>query len=179
VGRIQLVDAVRGFALLNIFVNHLSLSVFSAISPSVLGFSDSAEIFVFLSGVACYLAYAPGPGGAFARVRERMWSRAVRLYLVNAIIILASLAAALLAIRGGILPETLPDRELFADRPLAALWNALTFRQSVGYSMVLRLYFFLLLIGPLYVWLASRRLVSACAGRGDLVRGRDAASLGA
>lgn len=50
------IDAVRGICLVNIFVNHIENGYLTNLSPSGLGFSDSADIFVLLSGISVALA---------------------------------------------------------------------------------------------------------------------------
>lgn len=50
--RYHAIDAIRGFCLVNIFITHLSTSMIKEASPSKLGFSDSAEIFVLLAGIS-------------------------------------------------------------------------------------------------------------------------------
>src|SRR5262249_26516491 len=47
----------RGFALLTIFIDHGPLNVFQYVTQKNFGFSDAAELFVFLSGVSVALAY--------------------------------------------------------------------------------------------------------------------------
>src|ERR1700752_703154 len=55
--RIDGIDFWRGFALLTIFIDHLRENVFHHITQRNFGFSDAAELFVFLSGVSVALAY--------------------------------------------------------------------------------------------------------------------------
>ena len=50
-------DAARGIALWFIFLNHISDNVCSWLTTSRYGFSDSTEVFMFVSGVTCALAY--------------------------------------------------------------------------------------------------------------------------
>jgi hypothetical protein len=51
------VDLVRGAALLIIFTDHVRGSVFAALTPINFGFSDMAEVLLFLSGYVCAFAY--------------------------------------------------------------------------------------------------------------------------
>ena len=158
--RIHAIDAVRGFCLLNIFVNHVTLGVLHELSPSKLGFCDSADIFVFLAGVSAFLAYGgTSRGFQFGEARQRMWRRAMQLYAFNVGILAAAFAiitaSDALAPMGG---ATLPPHAVMSSAGwLTYLWHVLTFQQSIGFSMVLRLYVFLLIVGPAYVWLAARR----------------------
>ena len=55
-------DACRGLALWFIFVDHVPDNSLSWLTPRNYGFSDTSEVFVFISGYTCMLAY----GGALA-----------------------------------------------------------------------------------------------------------------
>src|SRR5258708_13651031 len=65
--RIDGIDFWRGFALLTIFMDHVPENVFQHVKQQNFGFSDAAELFVFLSGVSLW-----------PRVRQgcRRWPRA-------------------------------------------------------------------------------------------------------
>lgn len=56
-------DFFRGLALAIIFINHVPFNWLAQYTPSQFGFSDAAEIFVFISGTAAAMAY----GGTFQR----------------------------------------------------------------------------------------------------------------
>ena len=47
------IDFFRGLALYMIFVDHVTGDPLSMLTYRILGFSDAAEIFVILSGIAC------------------------------------------------------------------------------------------------------------------------------
>src|SRR5439155_25913935 len=55
--RIDGIDFWRGFALLTIFIDHVPENIFQHVTQQNFGFSDAAELFVFLSGVSVALAY--------------------------------------------------------------------------------------------------------------------------
>src|SRR5256885_16891518 len=77
-------DACRGLALWFIFIDHIPGNSFAWLTLRNYGFSDTTEVFVFVSGYTCMLAY----GGAF---RQQGWpttlTRALRrgLGVCNAI----------------------------------------------------------------------------------------------
>jgi hypothetical protein len=56
--RIDSIDFWRGVALVTIFINHIPGNILGNLTPRNFGFSDSAEAFVFLSGLSVSLAYA-------------------------------------------------------------------------------------------------------------------------
>src|SRR5580704_14279789 len=57
------IDVMRGMALLMIFVDHIPGNLLSSATLQNFGFSDAAEVFVFLAGMSSMLAY----GKAFER----------------------------------------------------------------------------------------------------------------
>jgi hypothetical protein len=77
-GRNLPVDFWRGIYLLMIYVNHIPGQILAALTLRNWGFSDSAEVFVFLSGISSYLAFQKFfVHGSFAigclRVGKRIW----------------------------------------------------------------------------------------------------------
>jgi hypothetical protein len=176
--RIHSIDAVRGLCLLNIFINHITLGFSKEISFSKIGLSDAAEIFVLVSGVSTYLFY-----GAFQiEVMTRgLWARAIKLYIVNVAVVLLTLIVIVsigyLAGNSEILDQDLVDaiQSNGLDR---SLWFMFSFQQSVGYSVVLKLYMYFMLLCPALIWLSSRMwwyalppavFIWAAAGQFDLV----------
>ncbi|POR56665.1 OpgC domain-containing protein [Bosea psychrotolerans] len=176
--RIHSIDAARGLCLLNIFINHITLGFSKEISFSKLGLSDAAEIFVLVSGVSTYLFYGTLQIEAMTL---GLWRRAIRLYFVNAIIVLSTLGVIMsidhftgdLKIFDQDIVDALRSNEV--ER---SLWLIFSFQQSVGYSVVLKLYMYFMLLCPALIWLSSRTwwyslppavLIWAVAGQFDLV----------
>jgi len=112
---------------------------------------------VFLAGVSTFLAYG---NLDFRSTVLALWRRAARLYKYNLMVIAASLVG-LLAIAGLVGASAMLDANLLrvlGEGSVGKLaWNIASLQQSVGYSMVLRLYIALMLLAPVFVWLASRR----------------------
>ena len=175
--RYPVIDAVRGFCLLNIFINHITLGALHEASISKLGLSDTAEVFVFLAGISVYL-YADKD---WSTSRIRLLRRASSLYAVNVGIILTTIAVLYLIdeANGDLGPYDADTISIFAKQsPTEIIASIVLFSQSYGYSMVLRLYTFLMLWSPIALWLARKRfwyplvpavLIWACAGHFDLV----------
>ena len=158
--RINSIDAVRGLCLLNIFVNHITLGALLELSPSKIALFDSADVFVLLAGLSAFLAYGPrGAGHDFAAARDRMWKRALTIYFANLGILAASFAIFFIGAAGAPPPNpALSPIDVMATAGAPNyLWNVVTLQQSIGWSMVLRVYVFLMIAAPLYVWLAGRR----------------------
>ncbi len=158
--RIHAIDAIRGFCLLLIFFNHITIGYLHGFSPVHIMFSDAAEVFIFLAGVSCFLAYGPNMGERFASSNTRkIWRRAKLLYFVNWLIALTSVAILLVAeaLAPAPKPELLPSHLIDTYGSATYLWHVLTMQETVGYSVVLRVYVALMLIAPFYVWLGSKR----------------------
>ena len=155
--RIDAIDVVRGYCLVNIYINHIMVGVLHRFSPSNFGLSDSADLFVFLAGVSTYLAY--GKLNLCDGIRV-LWRRAAKLYGYNILLIVCTLAvlAALAALLDPSALLSAPELRVLGSKPWPeAAWHVLTLQQSVGFSMVLRLYVGLMLMAPLFLWLAARR----------------------
>jgi hypothetical protein len=91
--RIDGIDFWRGFALLTIFIDHVPENIFQHVTQKNFGFSDAAELFVFLSGVSVALAYGTRffDGEAVVAVRAVL-RRAFTLYWVPILISLLIIA---------------------------------------------------------------------------------------
>jgi hypothetical protein len=77
-GRDLRIDACRGIALWCIFLNHVPNNIGSWLTLRNYGFSDTAEVFIFVSGVTCALAYGTacsrdGWTGVISRTLWRSW----------------------------------------------------------------------------------------------------------
>ena len=82
-------DAFRGLALWFIFINHIPDNSLTWLTPRNYGFSDASEIFVFVSGYTCMLAY----GGALLEqgwrtIAVRALRRAWEIYAAFLIVVL-------------------------------------------------------------------------------------------
>lgn len=158
--RIHAIDAIRGACLINILVNHITLGSLNAASPSKIAFCDSADVFVLLSGISAFLAYgARMSDDDIAGATYKIWRRALQIYLVALTVLTLSFFIYFVSdLFADIPPLKRGPVEVFsAVDPLVYIWHAITLQQSVGYSMVLRLYVFLMILAPSYLWLAARR----------------------
>jgi hypothetical protein len=97
------IDACRGIALWFIFLDHVPNNVGSWLTLRNYGFSDAAEVFMFVSGVTCALAYGKalrfeGWTGVVRRTLRRSWDIYVAFLLLTlGCVILAHLAGGRLA----------------------------------------------------------------------------------
>src|SRR5690606_25820239 len=89
-------DAFRGLALAMIFINHVPGTFYEQFTSRNFGFSDAAEAFVFMSGMAAGLAYSrPLVTDGWLAAALRIWARARQLYFVH--IVTTVMAVALMA----------------------------------------------------------------------------------
>ncbi|MCC8957339.1 OpgC domain-containing protein [Bradyrhizobium sp. Pear77] len=122
-GRDPRIDVCRGIALWWIFLDHVPNNVGSWLTLRNYGFCDAAEIFMFISGVTCALAYGrarqrDGWRGMIGRSLRRGWD-------IYAAFLLLALACAVLVYVAGSdrLADDSNTRILF-ERPGATLAHA-------------------------------------------------------
>ncbi|MGV8953049.1 MAG: OpgC family protein [Cypionkella sp.] len=155
-------DMFRGLALVMIFINHVPGTIYENFTSRNFGFSDAAEAFVFMSGLAAGLAYSPRfRTGSFWLATAKVWARARQLYYVHLTITLLSLAIfAAAALWFGqqdvVMRNNIP--RLFVQ-PLATLIGIPLLTHQLGYLNILPLYITLLLVTPALLWIGQRRPV--------------------
>jgi hypothetical protein len=149
------IDACRGIALWWIFLDHVPNNIGSWLTLRNYGFGDAAEIFMFLSGVTCALAYGKawrceGWTAVIRRTLRRGWDIYVAfLVLTLACAILVHLAG------GGRLADDSNTRVLL-DHPGATLALAVILQYRPVNTDVLPIFVLLhLLFAPL-LWLLLR-----------------------
>lgn len=155
------IDFLRGLALAMIFINHMPGNWLENWTTRNFGFSDAAEVFVLLAGVAAALAYfKPFSAGAPKQALRKVAVRTGTLYLAH----LASTISALLLFAVAAWVATNPDildligvAPVFAA-PLPAFIGIVTGGLQLGYFNILPMYVVLLAMTPILLWLASKDL---------------------
>jgi hypothetical protein len=149
------IDACRGIALWWIFLDHVPNNIGSWLTLRNYGFGDAAEIFVFVSGVTCALAYGKawrcaGWPAVIRRTLRRSWDIYVAFLLLTlACVILVHLAG------GGRLADDSNTRVLL-EHPGATLAHAAILQYRPVNTDVLPIFVLLhLLFAPL-LWLLLR-----------------------
>jgi hypothetical protein len=170
------IDVFRALALLTIFINHVPGTIFEHFTHKNLGFSDSAEAFVLISGMAVALAY----GGKFAPGNRlvltlKMWRRACVLYTAHIMTTLATIgifAAAAIFLKHRELLTQINIGPL-VKQPVEALLGLVTLGHQLGYNNILSMYAVMLLMTPLLLLLAriSLSLMVAVSGTVWLLSG--------
>ncbi|MEP7452228.1 OpgC domain-containing protein [Phyllobacterium sp. SB3] len=160
------IDVFRALALLTIFINHIPGTIFEHLTHKNLGFSDSAEAFVLISGIAVGLAYGSKfePGNRLL-MSLKAWRRAATLYSTHILTTVATLAifcAAGLYLKR---PEFMSFINIgpLMDQPAKALIGLATMGHQLGYNNILSMYGVLLLMLPLFLLIGSVSL-SAMVG---------------
>ncbi|MCF7699700.1 OpgC family protein [Loktanella sp. M215] len=150
------IDAFRGLALMMIVIDHMPGNPWETITVRNIGFSDAAEAFFVMSGIAAGIAYSPGLARWLAGesrlwdAMAPMWRRAWTLYTVQ--ILLSVIALAVFAWSA----TTFYRAELRQMHGLStiyedtggALLGLATLRYQLGYVNILPSYIVLLLAAP-------------------------------
>jgi len=166
--RIDGIDFWRGFALLTIFIDHVPENIFQHVTQQNFGFSDAAELFVFLSGVSVALAYGTRffEGETVGAVRAVL-RRAFTLYWVQILISLVIIAIFVGAAALWHDDDLLEDADVVVSNPLQTTAAILALLHQLENANILPLYIALLLMTPLLLVLArrdDRLMLAASAG---------------
>lgn len=161
------IDFFRGFALYMILVDHIVGDPLARLTYQHIGFSDAAEIFVYLSGLACGIAYSRMLArNGWTNLILVITKRAARIYAYYAV----SGGAAILITMA---PAALWNIDLHsdgfalpADDPMTAMRLMLCLISS-PHSGVLVLYIALtLIVIPLFLISGERRALASLAASG-------------
>jgi hypothetical protein len=156
-------DACRGLALWFIFIDHIPDNSLAWLTLRNYGFSDTTEVFVFVSGYTCMLAY----GGA---LREQGWAtivaRALRrsweIYAAFLLLMIAYFVLIWLAGGGSrYLDET--NTRFFFEDPGTTLIHAVILQYTPVNTDILPTFVLLHLAFPVLLWLMIRRAAAALA----------------
>lgn len=157
------IDAFRGLLLVMIFIDHVPGNWYENLTLRNLGFSDAAESFFMMSGIAAGLAYSSG----IARWREvglwqgiaPVWKRAWVLYLSHLFLTLAGIAIFAIGAEAFGLTELLTKnnlRQVFENTGPAII-GIVTLGHQIGYVNILPSYSVLLLVAPFAILLGQHR----------------------
>ena len=156
-------DACRGLALWFIFIDHIPDNSLAWLTLRNYGFSDTTEVFVFVSGYTCMLAY----GGA---LREQGWAtivtRALRrgweIYAAFMLLVIAYFVLIWLAGGGSrYLDET--NTRFFFEDPGTTLIHAVILQYTPVNTDILPTFVLLHLAFPALLWLMIRSAAAALA----------------
>jgi hypothetical protein len=169
-GRDTRLDVFRALCLLTIFINHVPGQYLEYLTHKNIGFSDSAEAFVLISGIAVGAAYGGKfVAGARLALTLKAWRRAMTLYvahIMTSIVTLAIFAGAALYFGRQELIGEINIRPIVeqTERGIVAM---VLLGHQLGYNNILSMYAALLLMLPGMLWLnavSPRLLLALSAG---------------
>ncbi|GBQ25924.1 hypothetical protein AA0472_1929 [Acetobacter estunensis NRIC 0472] len=151
------IDALRGIALLMMFVDHMPQNLLNRLTLRNLGFADAAEIFVLLAGYASWLAYGRGfPRYGTRETLTRLAKRCVKLYVSQTLMIMAFIAIILTWRQFTPVPVDFLEPEL--AHGISSFWRVFLLNALPSNLNILPLYMVLLAAFPLmYVVLKFNR----------------------
>jgi hypothetical protein len=162
------IDLLRGIALLMIFINHVPETLWENFTSRNFGFSDAAEGFVLMSGIAAGLAYGPAYllGKPSIAVLLRPWKRAGMLWLVHCGIIFSVLALFIVMFAEPAIQAMAYDRNILraVEDPAALAPALITLGHHFAYADILPLYVVLMLASPALLFLCARWPRATMAG---------------
>jgi len=152
-------DFFRGLSLWFIFLDHVPFNQLSWLTIRFYGFSDAAEIFVFISGYTAAFVYGRMMREqGFIVAAARIWKRAWQLYV--AFVFLSVIYIAQIAYVAHNFENPLFAEEMvvlhFLERPEIILLEVLRLRFLLANVDVLPLYIVLMIAFPLMLWLVLR-----------------------
>jgi hypothetical protein len=165
-GRDLRLDLFRGIALWLIFLDHIPNNIVNWFTIRNYGFSDAAEIFIFISGYTAAFVYSKamrerGLVVAGARILKRAWQIYVAHIFLFAIF-MAEIAYVQSTAGNPVFAEEMGALD-FMNRPDETIIQALLLKFKPVYMDVLPLYIVLLLIFPPVLWLLQRNATAALA----------------
>jgi hypothetical protein len=159
-GRDLRLDLFRGLALWLIFLDHIPQNIVNWVTIRNYGFSDAAEIFVFISGYTAAFVYGRamqerGFIVAGARILRRVWTVYVAHVFIF-VIFMAQIAYVTTSQDNPLYSEEMRAFD-FLQQPGVALMQALILKFQPNFMDVLPLYIVLLIALPLVLWLMLRQ----------------------
>ena len=154
------IDLFRGLALWLIFIDHVSPDVLDWFTIRSYGFSDAAEIFIFISGYTAAFVYGramieSGFLVATARIMRRVW----QIYMAHVFLVtifLAEIAYVATSVGNPLYLEEMGVVD-FLQHPGAALLQTLLLRFRPLNIDVLPLYVVLMFFLPVILWMMKWR----------------------
>ena len=148
-GRDHRVDALRGAALLMMFVDHIPQNLLNRFTMRNVGFADAAEVFVLLAGYASWLAYGRAFGKYGMRVTlGRLLRRCVQLYIGQTIMVVAYVF--IIRLWRHFTPVSVDYLEPELAHGMSWVWRVMSFDALPSNLNILPLYIVLLAGFPLF-----------------------------
>ncbi|MBI4183338.1 MAG: OpgC domain-containing protein [Proteobacteria bacterium] len=166
-GRDLRLDFFRGLALWFIFLDHIPSNAVNWVTIRNYGFSDAAEVFIFVSGYSAALAYVGAMrnrGFAFgaARILRRCW-QIYTAHIILFTVFVAQIAYVALSFNNPLFTEEM-NMIRFMNEPHVTIAQALLLKFKPVNMDVLPLYIALLLVFPAVLWALIRAPRAVLAG---------------
>lgn len=153
------IDFFRGLALIFIFIDHVPGNLLSAATIGSFGFSDAAEVFIFLSGYSAAFIYGRAMHErGFLLAAAQVWNRCWQLYVAHIflfVVFTAEVAYIAQHFQNPMFAEELNVAN-FLEEPHVAVVMALLLRFQPTFMDILPLYISLLLLFPFILWMIGR-----------------------
>ncbi len=166
IDRVGGIDFWRGAVLVAIMIDHIPGNILEYLTPRNFGISDSAEAFVFLSGLSVGFTYVrKAERHGMRAVARGAIVRALRIYGIH----LALTLGAFVIFGLGYWLCGLPDlirahgRDLLFEQPGRGVVGVLLLSHQLGYFNILPLYVVLMLVSPAMIALARASRIAALA----------------
>ena len=148
-------DACRGLALWFMFVDHIPHNIISWLTLRNYGFADATEVFVFVSGYTCMVAYGDV-------LRRQGWlaamvhavRRGCQIYIAFLVLLVAYLVL-VEALGGGVYLDA-TNTAVFFERPATAIVRASMMQYTPVNTDVLPIFVLFHLTFPILLWLFAR-----------------------
>jgi hypothetical protein len=154
------IDLLRGLALVMIFINHIPGTIWENFTSRNFGFSDAAEGFVLMSGMATGLAYGPAflRGAPSWAQALRPWRRALTIWGVHILVVACILLLFALTLHNPAVSEMAAKRNILPalQHPTSFALPLILLGHQFGYSDILPLYVALMFAAPALLALAVR-----------------------
>lgn len=153
-------DLLRGVGLWMVFLDHTPVAAGAWLTLRNYGFSDAAELFIFISGYLVGYIHAPVvASGYFPATLKRLWKRAAQLYVAYILLFLLFTAQVARAARKFDNPMYEHEFNIynFLQHPDELIGRAITLRYSPVNLDILPLFIALVFAAPLIVWCLVRR----------------------
>jgi hypothetical protein len=160
-------DFFRGLALWLIFLDHIPGNIVNWFTLRNYGFSDAAELFIFISGYTAAFVYGRvmlerGFLAAGTRILRRAWQIYVA-HIVLFIFFVAEIAYVSRGFENPLYAEEMGILELL-QKPHETLFQAMLLKFKPANTDILPVYIVLLIGFPLLLWLLQRTPTMALAG---------------
>ena len=157
--RVGGIDFWRGCVLIAILIDHVPGNLLELLTPRNFGFSDSAEAFVFLSGLSVGIVYLPRANRhGIVAVGNACLRRAVKLYGAHIALTLAALLIFAAAWRLSGVDNLIAahGRSFVFAAPASGLAGLAALTHQLGYFNILPLYVVLMLWAPVAIFIALK-----------------------